>query len=72
MNPNLCQDSHPEAVDVEIQQVDAAEVDERWSGVGNKAQPRWVWQASDHPRGVVLASVCGTREDDVFVPWQEV
>ena len=29
-----------------------------------------VWHAIDHQSGVVLAYVCGTREDDVFLQLQ--
>jgi insertion element IS1 protein InsB len=30
-----------------------AEREERWSCVGKKGNPRWVWHASDHPTGAV-------------------
>jgi insertion element IS1 protein InsB len=51
---------------VEIRQVEEAEVDEMWSVVGKKAQQRWLWHAIDHRTGVVLASVVGTHQDEVF------
>jgi insertion element IS1 protein InsB len=57
-------------VDVESHKVDASEIDEMWSVVKRKAQQRWVCHAIDHQKGIVLAYVCGTREDDVCWPWQ--
>ena len=44
-----------------------AEMDEMWSFVGNKGNPRWLWQAIDHHTGKVLAYVFGRRKDDVFL-----
>jgi len=41
----------PDAVTVEVRRVEAAEVDEMWSCVGNKAQQRWLWHAIDHLTG---------------------
>ena len=38
-----------------------------WSFVGNKKQPRWLWQALDHRPGHVLAYVFGRRKDEVFL-----
>ena len=57
----------PNEIRVELQQVEAAEVDEMWSFVGKKAQQRWLWHAIDHRTGVVLAYVLGTHQDDVFL-----
>jgi len=48
--------------------VEAAEIDEMWRFVGSKAPPRWLWHAIDHLTGVVLASVLGTRAEEVFLP----
>ncbi len=44
-----------------------AEVDEMWSFVGHKGNPRWLWHAIDHRTGKVLASVFGRRKDEVFL-----
>jgi insertion element IS1 protein InsB len=44
-----------------------AEMDEMWSFVGNKGNPRWLWHAIDHHTGKVLASVFGRRTDEVFL-----
>jgi insertion element IS1 protein InsB len=43
-----------------------AEIDEQWSYVGNKANPRWLWYAIDHTTNTVLAYVLGKRKDEVF------
>jgi insertion element IS1 protein InsB len=47
--------------------VEAVEVDEMWSYVGNKTQQRWLWHAIDHRTGVILAYVLGQRQDEVFL-----
>src|SRR5881409_3317135 len=44
-----------------------AEMDEMWSFVGNKGNPRWLWHAIDHHTGKVLAYVFGRRQDTVFL-----
>ena len=54
-------------VEVVLQRVAEAEVDEMWSFVGKKQEPRWLWHALDHRTGKVLASVFGRRTDEVFV-----
>ena len=38
-----------------------------WSYVRSKVNPRWLWHASDHRSGTVLAYVFGRRQDTVFV-----
>jgi len=55
-----------------VRRVEAAEVDERWSFVGSKAQQRWLGHAIDHLTGVVLAYVVGSRADEVFVKLQKL
>jgi len=50
-------------VKVVLQRVDAAEVDEMWSFVGKKKEPRWLWHAIDHQTGKVLAYVFGRRTE---------
>jgi insertion element IS1 protein InsB len=57
----------PDEVDVVIQRVEEAEVDEMWSFVGKKREPRWLWHAIDHRSGHVLAYVLGRRKDEVFL-----
>jgi insertion element IS1 protein InsB len=54
-----------EEVIVVIRLVEEAEVDEMWSFVGKKREPRWLWHAIDHRSGYVLAYVLGRRKDEV-------
>jgi insertion element IS1 protein InsB len=49
-----------------------SERDERWSCVGKRAEPRWLWHAIDHHRETVLASVFGRRQDTVFLELQSL
>jgi insertion element IS1 protein InsB len=66
---------NPEQVAVEICRADeldqrrglTSELDEMWSFVARKANPRWLWHAIDHHTGKVLAYVFGRRKDDVFL-----
>ena len=67
MNQPLLNALHPDEVDVVIQRVEDAEVDEMWSYVGKKREPRWLWHAMDHRSGQVLAYVFGRRKDEVFL-----
>jgi len=67
VNQLLLNALHPDEVDVVIQQVEEAEVDEMWSYVGKKREPRWLWHAIDHRSGHVLAYVLGRRKDEVFL-----
>ena len=43
-----------------------------WSFVQSKAQQRWLWHASDHLTGVVLADAFGSRADAVFLDLQKM
>ena len=54
-----------------VHKVEVAEMDEMWSFVEKKAQQRWLWHASDHTSGVILAYVCGAHEDDVLLQLKE-
>ena len=75
MNQAVLQYLPPEHVEVEIWRADALEVrrglsselDEMWSYVRSKVNPRWLWHAIDHHTGKVLAYVFGRRQDDVFL-----
>ena len=67
MNQPLLNALPPDEVDVVIQRVEDAEVDEMWSYVGKKREPRWLWHAIDHRSGQVLAYVFGRRKDEVFL-----
>src|SRR5918911_680607 len=76
----VLQHLHPAHVEVEICRADElegrrgirAELDEMWSYVGKKGNPRWLWHAIDHHTGKVLAYVFGRRQDDVFLQLQEL
>jgi insertion element IS1 protein InsB len=52
---------------VVIRRADEAEVDELWSFVKRKKEPRWLGHAIDHRSGKGLASVFGRRQDEGFV-----
>ena len=75
MNEPLLQVLHPEQVEVEVcrsEELDrrrglTSELDEMWSYVCSKANPRWWWHAIDHHTGAVLAYVCGCRKAEVFL-----
>jgi insertion element IS1 protein InsB len=66
---------NPQQVEVEIWRADelevrrglSSELDEMWSYVARKSNPRWLWHAIDHHTGKVLAYVFGRRQDDVFL-----
>lgn len=49
-----------------------AVVDEMWSFVETKKQPRWLWHAIDQVSGKVLAYVFGERTDECFLKLQEL
>ena len=61
MNQSVLQYLHPEQVEVEIGRADelevrrglSSELDEMWSYVRSKANPRWLWHAIDHHSGTV-------------------
>src|SRR5262249_27935774 len=67
VNEPLLQRLHPEQIEVEIcrsEELDrrrglTSELDEMWSFVRSKANPRWLWHAIDHHTGKVLAYVFG-------------
>src|SRR4030095_13801326 len=71
---------NPEHIPVEIcrsEELDrrrglTSELDEMWSYVGKKAEPRWLWHAIDHYSGTVLAYVFGRRQDTVFLELQDL
>ena len=75
MNKAVLQHLSPEHVEIEISRADelaqrrglTSELDEMWSYVGKKAEPRWLWHAIDHHSGTVLAYVFGRRKDAVFL-----
>jgi insertion element IS1 protein InsB len=80
VNQAVLRHLHPEHVEVEIWRADALEVrrglsselDEMWSYVHSKGNPRWLWHAIDHYSGKVLAYVFGRRQDTVFLELQDL
>jgi insertion element IS1 protein InsB len=67
VNHRLLAVLNSEEVTVVIRVAEEAEVDEMWSFVGTKREPRWLWHAIDHRSGKVLAYVFGRRQDEVFL-----
>src|SRR4029450_10852559 len=59
VNTALLRTLNPDEVTVDIEPAGEAEMDEMWSFVGNKNNPRWLWHAIDHQTGKVLAYVFG-------------
>jgi insertion element IS1 protein InsB len=55
VNTALLNTLNPNEVTVDIERVGEAEMDDMWSYVGNKTNPRWLWHAIDHRTGTVLA-----------------
>jgi transposase-like protein len=49
VNTALLRTLHPEQIVVDIEQAGEAEIDEMWSFVGNKGNPRWLWHAIGAP-----------------------
>jgi len=47
--------------------IEESELDEMWSYVGKKSNPRWLWHAIDCRSGKVLAYAFGRRTDEVFL-----
>ena len=48
---------------VVVRKMQEAELDEMWSFVGRKQQPRWLWEALDHQTGRIVAYTFGRRAD---------
>lgn len=80
MNQKLLQWLKPESIEVDIVRVeelfgagvDESELDEMWSYVGKKSNPRWLWYAIDRRSGKVLAYVFGCRKDEVFLQMKKL
>jgi insertion element IS1 protein InsB len=80
VNQAVLKHLHPEQVEVGVCRAEelaqcsglTSELDEMWSYVGKKAEPRWLWHAIDHHSGTVLAYVFGRRKDEVFLQLKEL
>jgi len=78
VNRAVLRQLHPKQVEVDMCCIEelaqregpASELDEMWSYVGKKADPRWLWHAIDHHSGEVLAYVFGRRKEEVFLQLQ--
>jgi IS1 family transposase len=62
-----CRLFNPDELIVVIRLAAKAEVDEMWSFVGKKHEPRGRWHVIDHRSGHVLAHVFGRRKDAAFL-----
>ena len=78
VNQKLLKQLKPEEVEVDIVRaevtedldeagIEESELDEMWSYVGKKSNPRWLWHAIDRKTGYVLAYVFGRRSDEAFL-----
>ena len=67
VNTALLRTLNPDHIVVHVERAGEAEMDEMWSFVGKKKEPRWLWHAIDHGTGAVLAYVFGRRKDEVFL-----
>ena len=64
VNTAFLRTHNPDDMAVAIERAgEDAEMDEMWSFVGNKGNPRWLWHAIDHHTGAVLAYVLGRRKE---------
>jgi len=55
VHTSLLHTLNPDEVAWDMERAGEAEMDEMWSFVGNKGNPRWLWHAIDHHTGKVLA-----------------
>jgi insertion element IS1 protein InsB len=80
VNISVLENLKSELVEVDIYLVEppkekntvSSEIDEMWSYVDKKSNPRWLWHAIDHKTGLVLAYVFGQRKDEVFLELKEL
>lgn len=67
MNPKYNQPLNQNPIEVRLEKAEyELEMDEQWSFVQNKKNPRWLWYAIDHQTNEVIAFVFGRRKDVVF------
>ena len=79
MNRKLLQQLKPEQIEVHIVRVEEpeearieeSELDQMWSIVSSKKNPRWLWHAIDRRTGQVLAYVFGRpSKTKCFFSWK--
>jgi insertion element IS1 protein InsB len=54
VNTVLLRTLNPHEVAWDMERAGEAEMDEKWSFVGHKGNPRWLWHAIDHRTGKVF------------------
>ncbi|PSB30892.1 IS1 family transposase [Chlorogloea sp. CCALA 695] len=73
VNLSVLKQLKSELVEVDIYLVEqpkekvSSEINEMWSYVEKKSNPRWLWHAIDHQTELVLAYVFGQRKDEFFL-----
>jgi insertion element IS1 protein InsB len=67
VNPTLVTAREGSSPAVVIHKVKEAELDEMWSFVSSKKQPRWLWEALDHQTVRIVAYTFGRRADRALV-----
>lgn len=80
MNHRLLEWLKPESIEVDIVRaeefqetgVKESELDQMWSYVSKKTNPRWLWHAIDRNTALVLAYVFGRRKDEVFLQLKQL
>ena len=72
LNPEQVEGKMWRADKLEVHRGLSSELDEMWSYVAKKSNPRWPWHAIDHHTRKVLAYVLGCRKDSVFLRLQQL
>ena len=66
VNPRIAELRTNGELTVRLEAAFEAELDEQWSYVANKSNPRWLWYVVDYATNTVLAYIFGKRKDEVF------
>ena len=66
VNTALLRTLNPNEVAWDIERAGEAEMDEMWSFVGNKGNPRWLWHAIDHHTGAFWPMFLGVVRTRCF------
>jgi insertion element IS1 protein InsB len=72
LNPTQIEVELWRAGELEVRRGLSSELDEMWSYVARKSNPRWLWHAIDHRTGKVLAYVFGRRKGEAFLKLKEL
>jgi IS1 transposase len=57
VNTAFLRSLNPDDIVVHVERAGEAEMDEMWSFVGKKKEPRWLWHAIAHCTGAILLYV---------------